>query len=235
MDIASASHTRWVERNFPGLEGVIYLASAGRAPIPQVSQREMRRAYHEAFEDVNSVIDESLYLKNFREQAARLINARTDEIAFTTSTTAGINQFANSVNWRRGDKVLVPDLEYPSNVIPWERVAKEKGARVLGIRSVNGLVPIEEIERRLDDRTKVLAISLVEFSTGQRFPLQRLSEACREHGTLLFLDAVQALGAIDVDTSKADIAGLSAGGYKWLCGPLGSGLLYVSRRHADEL
>ena len=81
----------------------------------------------------------------------------------------------------------------------------------------------------------MLPISLVEFASGQRFDLKHLSDICERTGTLLFLDAIQALGAIKVDVKAADIAGISAGGYKWLCGPIGSGVLYVSSAHVEEL
>jgi selenocysteine lyase/cysteine desulfurase len=97
------------------------------------------------------------------------------------------------------------------------------------------LVPIESIEKAVDRRTRVLPITLVEFASGQRYNIKHLSEICEKNGTMLFLDAIQALGAIRVDVRKADIAGLSAGGYKWLCGPLGSGILYVSSDHIQKL
>ncbi len=222
-------------RNFPGLKGTTYLNSAGITPIPATTMARMKKEFEKNFEQMCLDPDDEAYLKEFRRSAASLITAKKEEIAFATSTTAGIWLFANSVKWKRGDNIVLADVEYPSNVLPWVKVANANGVDVKVVKSDNGLVPMESIEKAVDRNTRVLPISLVEFSSGQRFNIKHLSEICEKSGTLLFFDAIQALGAIKVDVKKADIAGISAGGYKWLCGPRGSAVLYVSSKHCDEL
>lgn len=235
LNIDAHGYERWVLRNFPGLKGITYLNSAGFTPIPAVTIARMKKDFEKNFERMYADLDEEAYLKEFRRNAASLINAKKEEIAFGTSTTAGIWLFANSVKWKRGDNIVLADVEYPSNILPWVKVANANGVNVKVVKSDNGLVSINSIAKAIDRNTRVLPISLVEFSSGQRFDIKHLSEICERSGTLLFLDAIQALGAIKVDVKTADIAGISAGGYKWLCGPLGSGVLYVSLKHSDEL
>ena len=235
LDIDDVGYETWVLRNFPGLKGITYLNSAGITPLPAATISKMKKDFSKNFEQMNADFDEEAYLAEFRKQAASLIGAKRDEMAFVTSTTAGISLFANSVKWDRGDNIVLTDIEYPSNIIPWVRVANLKGVKIKVIESKDGLVSMDAVKKAVDGKTKVLPISLVEFASGQRFDLKHLSEICERTGTLLFLDAIQALGAIKVDVKAADIAGISAGGYKWLCGPIGSGVLYVSSAHVEEL
>ena len=235
LDIDDARYGRWVLRNFPQLKTVTYLNSAGFTPLPAVTMTRMKKEFQKNFEQMYRGFDEESYLTEFNGNGASLIGAKRDEIAFVTSTTAGISLFANSVKWKRGDNIVLADIEYPSNILPWVKVANANAVGIKVVKSKDGLVPTDSLEEAVDKRTRVLPISLVEFASGQRFEIKRLEEICEKNGTLLFLDAIQALGAIKVDVRKADIAGLSAGGYKWLCGPLGSGLMYVSSQHAREL
>jgi cysteine desulfurase/selenocysteine lyase len=231
----AGQHRRWALRNFPGLKGLTYLNSAGFTPLPAVTISRMKREFERTFEQMYEGLDEDASLAEFSKESSSLIGSKREEIAFVTSTTAGISLFANSVDWKRGDNIVIADIEYPSNILPWIKAACPKGVKIKVVRSTNGLVPIESIERQVDSRTKVLPVSLVEFASGQRFDVKRLAEICEKNGTILFLDAIQALGAVKVNVGKTDIAGLSAGGYKWLCGPLGSGILYVSSDHIKDL
>lgn len=185
--------------------------------------------------EMRHILDEQPVMRDFRAQAAGLIGAHKDEIAFVTSTTNGINLFANAVRWRTGDNIVIGDIEYPSNIYPWLRIAGRRGIEIRKVRAKKGLLAIEDYEKVVDDRTRVLPISLVQFSSGQRMDLARLSEICDRHGTMLFLDSIQALGAIRINVRSCNIASISAGGYKWLCGPLGSGILFVSHSVRDEL
>jgi cysteine desulfurase/selenocysteine lyase len=235
LDIDDGRHRRWALRNFPGLEGLTYLNSAGFTPLPAVTISRMKMEFKRTFEQMYEGLDEEASLAEFSKAGSSLIRSKRDEIAFVTSTTAGISLFANSVDWKRGDNIVIADIEYPSNILPWIKVAGAKGVKIKVVRSTNGFVPIESIERQIDSRTKVLPVSLVEFASGQRFDVKRLAELCEKNGTMLFLDAIQALGAVNVNVRTTDIAGLSAGGYKWLCGPLGSGILYVSSDHIKDL
>ena len=235
LDIDDVGYETWVLRNFPGLKGLTYLNSAGFTPIPAVTIARMKKDFEKNFERMYADFDEEAYLAEFRKRAASLIGAKREETAFVTSTTAGISLFANSVKWERGDNIVLADVEYPSNILPWVKIANANGVRIKVVESKDGLVPIDSVEKAVDRKTRVLPISLVEFASGQRFDVKHLSEICERTGTLLFLDAIQALGAIKVDVETADIAGISAGGYKWLCGPLGSGVLYVSSKHFEEL
>ncbi|MEM3038790.1 MAG: aminotransferase class V-fold PLP-dependent enzyme [Thermoplasmata archaeon] len=224
-----------MRRNFPAIRGLVFLASAGRAPMPVCTIKAMQSILARESEKMRHILDERPIIQDFRTQASRLIGARKDEVAFVTSTTNGINLFANAVRWKPGDNIVIGNIEYPANIIPWVRVAEKRGLEIRRVEAKKGLLSAEDYEKAVDDRTKVLPVSLVQFSNGQRMDIGRLSEICNRHGTMLFLDSIQALGAIKVDVRSYDISGISAGGYKWLCGPLGSGILYISKDAREEL
>lgn len=235
LDIDSARHKAWALNTFPGLKGLTYLNSAGFTPLPSITIARMKDVFVKNYLEMAGRLDEEAYIKELAVEGASLISSKRDEIAFVTSTTAGINLFANSVRWRRGDNFVLADVEYPSNVLPWLKATASRGARVKVVRSRDDLVSTEAIRKAVDRRTRVLAISLVQFASGQRFDIKVLSEICEKKGTMLFLDGIQALGAMKVDAGRANIAGMAAGGYKWMCGPIGSGILYVSLDHVEEL
>jgi len=235
LEISSRKHDEWVRKNFPEISGLVYLASAGRGPMPARAARAMHTILERESSTMRFILEDGRISREFRDEASRLLCAHRDEVAFVTSTTHGINLFANSVRWKKGDNIVLGNIEYPSNIYPWVRIAETRGLEIKKIRARNGLLDVEDYAKAVDDRTRVLPISLVQFSNGQRMDLDRLTEICEEHGTMLFLDAIQALGAIKLDVRSYDIAGISAGGYKWLCGPLGSGILYVSNAIREEL
>lgn len=234
-DISSPGHRRIVDRDFPSIRGLAFLASSGRAPMPRPTIDRMQEVVSRGLRDPKDECDEEGLLEEFRKEAAGLLRSRRNEVTFVPSTTRGISLFADSVAWKRPDEIVICRNEYPSNVFPWLNVAKRYGLKVRWVVPDGDIVDEEAIEAALTDRTRVLPLSHVQFASGQKMDIKRLSKACAEHGTLLFLDAIQSLGAVDVNLRDSGVAGLSAGGYKWLCGPRGSGLLFVSNAVMDGL
>ena len=235
MDISDQNYRRWVRNNFPSIRNLVYLASSGRAPMPAQATAAMKTIFEKEAKDVRTSIDEEKIFRDFSQQGAGLLCCKPEELAFVTSTTMGISLFGNAVKWKKGDNIVLCDVEYPSNIFPWVWISKREGVEIRKVKGKGGLISIKDIEKKVDDSTKVLPISLVQFASGQRMDIGHLSEICSDHGTMLFLDAIQALGAVKVDLRKNDIAGLAAGGYKWLCGPIGSGILQISDAWKDEL
>jgi selenocysteine lyase/cysteine desulfurase len=169
-----------------------------------------------------------------KDKLARLIGAERGEIAFVKNTTEGITIVANGLDWRPGDNVLVPEIEYPSNVYCWMNLAR-RGVAVKWIPSRQGRVLVEDIATRMDPRTRLVTLSAVQFSNGFRQDLERTAELCRTRGVLLNLDAIQYLGALHLDLTRCPIDFLSAGGHKWLLGPIGTGVFFCRTSALDRL
>lgn len=163
-----------------------------------------------------------------RQLAARLINADAGEITFVKNTCEGINYVANGIPWVTGDNVVSPTVEFPANVYPWMAL-EQRGVALKRVPEEAGRVPFDKIAAAIDKRTRVVAISAVQWFNGFRIDLTRLGELCKEKGVLLFVDAIQALGVHPIDVKATNIDCLAAGGHKWLTAPQGTGIFYCKR------
>lgn len=163
-----------------------------------------------------------------RQSAAKLLNADPQEITFCPNTSEGINYVANGVQWVTGDNVVSTSMEFAANVYPWLALA-QRGVTIKRVGALDGRIPFDKLAAAIDGRTRLVAISAVQWSNGFRIDLERLGELCVEKGVLLFVDAIQALGVHPIDVRKMHIDVLAAGGHKWLCAPEGTGLFYCRR------
>jgi selenocysteine lyase/cysteine desulfurase len=171
---------------------------------------------------------------DIRKTCARLINAETDEIAFVKSTAHGLSIVAEGLDWKTGDNLLIYEKEFPSNIFPWLNL-RRKGVEVKVIPSRDGRIVIEDIERLIDSKTRLLSLSSVQFSNGFRVDLKRVGELCKKSNVLLCVDAIQSLGVIPMDVMAFHIDFLSADAHKWLLGPEGIGIFYCRRELAERL
>lgn len=162
-----------------------------------------------------------------RSASARLLGVRADEVAFVPSTSEGVSVFAQSLDWRVGDSVVTASNEFPSNMYPWLNLGRI-GVHVKAVRpDSGGRVRIDDLIAAMDSRTRVLAISWVGYNTGFRIDLARLGEECRRRGVLLFVDAIQGLGALEMRCADWGVAAAAAESQKWMLGTHGVGVLYV--------
>jgi cysteine desulfurase/selenocysteine lyase len=218
---------------FPVREDGIYLNHAAVAPWPLRAGRAAN-----AFADDNVAHGSLNYPawgeaeQALRETVARLINANATDIAFLKNTSEGLSVVAHGFPWKAGDNVVISDEEFPSNRIVWESLAP------LGVevRQVSlGMEPEDALLAACDDRTRVLAISTVEYASGLRMNLGRLGEACHRRDIALCVDAIQGLGAIAHDVQAMHIDFLAADAHKWMLGPEGIAVFYSAPHWRDRL
>lgn len=169
-----------------------------------------------------------------KENIGKLLGAEKSEIAFVKNTTEGISIVANGIDWKEGDNVIIADIEYPSNVYCWMNLAR-KGVHIKWLKTKEGRILVEDIEDLIDARTRLVSLSAVQFTNGFRLDLERTSEVCKRHGTLLNLDMIQYLGALQIDLSAFPIDFFSAGGHKWLLSPIGTGIFYCRKGSMHHL
>jgi selenocysteine lyase/cysteine desulfurase len=224
-----------VRNDFPALHKMLFFASAGVGPLPRSAMVVMQHYSKERRVDFAEGVWEEDPKKEARGRAAKLINASAEEIIPTMSTSAGINLLAGGLKWRRGENIVLNDLEYPSNVFPWLYQADRHGLEVRIVRSHNGVVPRDEMIDAIDRKTRVLAVSHVEFGTGYRNDVAALAEAVHAAGGLICVDAIQSVGVLHVDVKELGIDLLATGGYKWLCGPIGTGFAYLREDLLDTV
>ncbi len=162
-----------------------------------------------------------------RSLFAQLINASPAEIAFTGNTSDGLSAIAAGIDWKPGDKILVPVPDFPSNVYPWLNLER-KGVEVYFLQRKNGRFDVNDISAVLRPGTKLVALSSTDFSTGFTCDLAEIGAFCERQGILFCVDAIQTLGAVPFDVKEYGISFLACGGHKWLLSTMGIGALYVS-------
>lgn len=163
----------------------------------------------------------------FADELAGLIHAAgPGEVVGVSSTSLGLNLVAQALPWRSGDNVLLVDVEFPSNVYPWMALGR-RGVEARLVPADAGGASVAAFAPYVDDRTRLIAVSAVQFFTGHRADLAALGAFCRERGILLAVDAIQAAGHMPIDVQAMQIDILAAGGQKSLMAPPGWGFLYV--------
>jgi cysteine desulfurase / selenocysteine lyase len=169
-----------------------------------------------------------------RARLAELLSTRPESITFVKNTTTGLGMVAAGLDWESGDNVVGVDREFPANIYPWMDL-KRKGVELRLYRPPGGRIDLAALARLCDQRTRVLAVSAVQFWNGFRIELQALRPALRAKDVLLVVDGIQAAGAMHIDLSAAPVDFLCAGAQKWLLGPVGAGFAYVGPRMLERL
>lgn len=222
---------------FPVTERLAYLNHAAIGPLPRRAVRRMT----EMAEDVSRTgdqhwADRNEVVESTRGLAARLLGARDPrEVSFCENTSTGLSMVAEGfTDWQPGDNVIGAAHDFPSNVYPWMRLA-DYGVEYRRIEERDGRVNDGEVLSRIDDRTRMVALSWVQYASGYRCNLARIGQACRDRGALFVVDVIQGLGGLDLDVER-DLVDVAVGSaHKWLLGPEGIGLLYISDRVLERL
>ncbi len=166
-----------------------------------------------------------------RQLAAELFGGDADGYAIMPAASYGLSTAARAIEpqLHRGDEIVLMAEEFPSNVLPWRRVAGERGARLVTVSAPEGGEEdwTEAILARLSPATRVVAVSTCHWTDGAAVDLEAVGRACREAGATLVVDATQSLGAMPLAVDKVRPDFLIAAGYKWLLFPYGLGILYV--------
>jgi len=199
--------------------GVSPMTERSRAAIERVMDGALNRPYPAgtAMEEADRV----------RELAGRLINGSPDGIALTRSTAHGISLVAQGLDWQHGDNVVGAEWEYPANVYPWLALAAD-GVEFRPTKLVGGRVLPDAIFSMVDERTRVVALSHVEFWNGFRVDIEAIGAECRRRGIVFAVDVMQSVGALRVDVGQMPIDFCAAGAGKWLLGPPGVGFCYFT-------
>src|ERR1043166_4475943 len=214
---------------FPVTERLIYFNHAAISPPPIPTIRAIEAQLKDVQENGSFNFRSWLAVKeDSRKLLASLLGARPEQVAFVRNTSDALSTVANGLNWRAGDNIVTFSREFPSNIYPWLRGRDAFGVEVRMCEERYGRIDLSELESLIDDRTRIVAISHVQYASGFRTNLTRLGQAVRRHDALFVVDTIQALGVVPTDV-EAEFVDVAAGaGHKWLLAPEGVGYLYLS-------
>ncbi len=222
---ASASSFR---DQFPVLSRMAYLNAGTEGPMPQAAEDAVRARVHADLTEgrIGPAYFEALMelARRARASYAAVLGAEPGEVALTSSTTYGINTVLGGLAFARGDEILTSDQEHPGVLAPLRRLQLASGVHVR-------LVPFAELPGEVGSQTRMVVCSHVSWVGGEVMDVAAL----RATGVQVLLDGAQALGAIPLDVHELDVDFYAGSGQKWLCGPEGSGALYVRPDRLEDL
>ncbi|MFA6598852.1 MAG: aminotransferase class V-fold PLP-dependent enzyme [Ignavibacteriaceae bacterium] len=216
---------------FPFLDkGKIYFNHAALSPLSTVVTEKIQsyllQRSEGSIEDVQSLLRESSEAKN---KLANMLNTTPGRIAFVDNTSNGLNLLAQGLPWKKGDRILLNDLEFPSNVYPFLNL-QQLGVEVDFVKSENGKVTVETILQAITPSTKLLSISFVQFLSGYKADLEEIGKICKANNIIFAVDAIQGLGALQLDVQKCNIDFLASGTQKWLMAMMGLAFVFLSEK-----
>jgi selenocysteine lyase/cysteine desulfurase len=215
---------------FPYLKtGKVYFGHASAAPLSTyVVDRLKDYIYVRSETKIDDYTAVLKSMENVKKGLAEMINSTPDRIAFTDNTNNGLNMLAQSVVWKQNDRIILNDIEFPANVYPFMNL-KNQGVEIDFVKSHEGIVSAEDIINAITLQTKLISVSQVQFLTGYRIDLESLGKVCKEKGIIFSVDAIQGLGAVQLDVQKSNIDFISCGTQKWLLGLQGLAFIYLSK------
>jgi cysteine desulfurase/selenocysteine lyase len=219
---------------YPITRRYAYLDHASIAPLATPVRSTMDVFLGRMTEEPFDLAHWARFRTQVRGRVAELLAVGPESITFTKNTTAGLGLVAAGLDWETGDNIVGVDREFPANIYPWMGL-KRKGVDLRLYRSAHGRIDVKALVRLCDQRTRVLAISAVQFWSGFRTDLGALGAALKGRDVLLVVDAIQAVGAMRLDLAATPVDFLCAGAQKWLLGPIGVGFAYVGPRMLERL
>ena len=220
-----------VPEDFPASRRSSYLNTASVCLMYSGAEQATTAWFTDLAQHGTSQFDEAAeegVFAGLHSAAARLFNARPDDIAVGSSATELIASVAWSVAPPRGSNIVAVEAVFPSTVYPWMRVARHTGAEIRWVRAGDRLVTDDDVIGAIDERTSVVAVSHVEYRSGYRYNLGSISGAAHANDALVIVDASQSAGAIPIDAPESGVDALITGSYKWLCGPFGAAAMYLA-------
>lgn len=215
---------------FGSFDGRIWLNAAHQGPLPLAAAAALQHAMTDRLAP-HRIADSDFtdIPARLRSLLAQVVGGQPDEIVIGNSASYGLDVLARGIPWRAGDEVLGVEGDFPASVFPW-RVLEPQGVTVRLLRGEP-----DEVSAHLTDRTRVFCVSWVNSFTGRAIDLDVIGRACRERGVWFVANAAQGLGVRALDVAHTTVDAVTSCGYKFLCGPYGTGFLWVSPALKDRL
>ena len=225
-----------VRASFPVARSGVYLNTAAVGPLPTATVEAISAQLEEVANGGSANLADWLCTRErVRGLVASMLGVTTEDIAFTRNTTDGLCAVASGLEWKPGDNIVSFQDEFPANYYPWRSVRDRFGVELRLCQPIAGRIDVEELCSLIDDRTRLVAVSAVQYSSGFRLDLEPIGKIVRAHGALFAVDIIQGFGAMAFDLPSQYVDVAAGASYKWLCAPEGCGIFYVSGRARDRI
>lgn len=225
-----------IRKSFPHIkQGKIYFNHAAIGPLSiSVTNKleEFIRQRSEGSIDVYDIFLEAQ--KSAKEKLGKILNVEPARVSLAENVSSALSIVAQGLKWKAGDRIILNDMEFPSNVYPFLNLKKE-GVEVDFVKSTDGKILFDDIEKFVTARTKLISISLVQFVSGFRADIEMIGELCKQKGIIFCIDGIQGIGAINTDIKKYNADFIAGGSQKWLMGLQGASFFYISKSLQDKI
>lgn len=220
--------SKTIRAKFPHTKNSIYFNVASAGPY-SIDSYQILDEHYKTCLNARLGSEQNIFaaLENIRRSGKKLFGCSAQEIGYGFNTSFGINLAAFGLPLQKGDEVLLSDVEFPANVYPWLEL-RNRGVKIKFVKSGDGFLEVDDFEKAITKRTKVIATSSVQFFNGYKIDLRSLGEICKSRNIFFVVDAMQGTGCEPINVRKCNINIATAGGQKWLLSPQGSGLFYIS-------
>ena len=226
-----------IYKAYPVNKEMIWLNNCGVVPAGKYIVEVLSR-FMEGYAKKGILTEVANYPKvkeNIKGILSDLLNCSPDELCLTHNTAEGMNFISHGLNLSSEDEVILLENEYPSNVYPWRHLEKRGVKLVTTPMEKTPETFLEALKNLVTEKTRVISLSAVHWCTGMPLPLDQVGELCKEKNIDFVIDGAQGVGMQPMDVKKANISYMSFSAWKWLMGPVGLGVLYVSREKLDVL
>lgn len=210
---------------FPITRHCLYLNHAGNSPLSERGRAALEGLTEQLASRPYRTGHSQELAEEVRAALGRLLGAEPDTLALVRSTAHGLSLLANGLDWRAGDNVVGARQEYPANIYPWLSL-RDRGIEFRQVEPEAGRLTPEAVLALVDERTRVVALSHVQFWNGYRLDLARIGTELDRRGVIFAVDLIQSAGALQLDLDRLPVDFAAAGGYKWQLGPVGMGFCY---------
>lgn len=226
-----------LSNDFPTTDAVNYLSTASIGLVPKPVIESTKNFFIDIAKGGTLALDEEKEVgvyDNLRNEGAKLLGCEPENIAVFNSVSEALNSIAWSLELKEG-KIVSTNIEFPSVTYPWLRLAEKDDIQLELISAKNWCISTEELLEGIDERTKVVFLTHVEFITGQQHDLKRIAKKAHENDALVVIDGIQAAGYIPLNMRKLGIDVYITGSYKWLSAPFGTAIAFISKNLCDTL
>lgn len=235
MDVTS------IRRAFPILDtGIIYFDNAASSLTPEPVLDKMLGFYRNYRANVERGVHRlsqqaSEEYEKARIKIARFINAKPVEVIMVKNTTEAINTVSRGLSWSNEDRIVTTSLEHHSNLVVWQRIREQHDVAIDFLNPNNdGVIPLSAVEQVIDKHTRLVAVTHASNITGAVTPVEEIAQIAHEHDALILVDGAQSVPHMRIDVQALDLDFLAFSGHK-MCGPTGSGVLYIREDLQDQV
>jgi len=223
------------KNDFASFDDKIWLNAASEGPLPLVSAKALQDAVEWKSKPYQLDIPRFISTqKELKESIGRLLNVPFRDVILGNSASYGLHLLANGIPWKPGDEIILMQNDFPADILPWLAL-EQRGVVIRQVKARKQVLQPDELLENINERTKLFCISHVHTFTGVMLDVGQFAAICAEKGILFVLNLSQSVGTLPIDLSQLSVDAVVSAGYKWLCGPYGTGFCWIKPELRNQL